>query len=81
MYGVELGDLPRGQHDLAHADVGEAAGHPVEVREVEDVEVGQPQLAADALVRHRGHDRAPDRQAGHGHAEPREPLCSSVVMA
>ena len=72
--GVELGDLPRGEHDLAHADVGEPAGHPVEVREVEDVEVGQPQLAADALVGHRGHDRPPDRQAGHGHGQPREPL-------
>ena len=61
--GIELGDLARGQHDLAHADVGDAAGDPVEVREVEHVEVGQPQLAADALVRHRRDDRAPDRQA------------------
>ena len=71
---VELGHLAGSQDDLAHADVGEAAGHPIEVRQVEDVEVGEPQLAADALVRHRGHDRAPDRQAGDGHAEPRQAL-------
>ena len=71
---VELGHLAGSQDDLAHADVGEAAGHPIEVRQVEDVEVGEPQLAADALVRHRGHHRAPDRQAGDGHAEPRQAL-------
>ena len=69
-YGIELGDLARGQHDLAHADVGEAARHPVQVRELQHVEVGEPQLAADALVHHRRDDRAPDRQPGHGHAQP-----------
>ena len=70
---IQLGDLARGQHDLAHADVGDAARHPVQVREVQHVEVGEPQLAADALVHHRRDDGAPDRQAGHGHAEPAQP--------
>ena len=71
--GIELGDLARGEHDLVHADVGDAAGDPVEVREIEHVEVGEPQLAADALVRDRRHHRAADREAGHGDAQPRQP--------
>ena len=80
--GIELGDLARGEDDLVHADVGDAARDPVEVREVQHVEVGQPQLAADALVRHRRHHRAPDRQAGHGHAQPGQPLAAPpTVMA
>ena len=68
---VELGDLARGQHDLADPDVGEAAGHAVEVREVEHVEVGKAQLAADPLVRQRRHHRAADRQARDGDRERR----------
>ena len=64
--GVELGDLARREHDLADADVGDAARDPVQVRQVEHVEVREPELAADALVHQGRHDRATDGQPRDG---------------
>jgi hypothetical protein len=53
----------------------DAARDAVEVRELERVEVGQPQLAADALVRQGRHDRAPtDRPATATHSPPSRAL-------
>nr|WP_276602898.1 hypothetical protein [Nannocystis pusilla] len=63
--GVDLGDVAGGDQDLGDAEVVDGAADPVEVGQVEAVEVGQADLADAALERHRRRHRLTDRQADH----------------
>ena len=47
--GVDLGDAPRRDHGLVDAEVEDAGGDAVEVRQLEGVEVGQAELAGQPL--------------------------------
>ncbi len=63
--GVEFGDPSRCHDRLVHADVEHGCRNPVQVRQLEGVEVGEPQFAAQSLGSQRVGDRVPDGQAHH----------------
>ena len=54
---VDLGDPAGGGGRLVHADVEDRRGNPVEVGQLEFVEVRQPELATQSLLRQGVGDR------------------------
>ena len=69
---IELGDPP-GTHDcLVHTQVEDRCGHPIEIGQLQVVEVGKPQLTAQALCRKGVGNGVSHTLADDADAEPAE---------
>ncbi len=59
---VELRDRSGSDDRLLESEVQHRRAHPVEVGQLDSVEVRQPKLSSDAFLRQRQRRRAPDRE-------------------
>src|SRR5690606_30966401 len=73
--GVDFHDFPRHGRDLRQAKVVHACAYAIEVGEFEYVEVGNPQLAEDALHGHGEGDGLP-----HGQADQPDFFCGQRLV-
>ena len=70
---VELGDPAGGRLGLIQPEVEYGRRHPVEIGQLEAIEIRQPKLAAHALRRQGVGNDMPDAQAGDSDAKRAEP--------
>ena len=69
---VELGDPPGTHHCLVHTKVEDRCGHSIQIRQLQVIEVGKPQLTAQALCRKGVGNRMSHAEADDADAKPAE---------
>ena len=70
---IEFGDSAGGHLSLVQPEVQYGRRHPVEIGQLNAIEIRQPKLAAHALCGQSVRDDMPDAQTGHADAQRAEP--------
>ncbi|NCL78304.1 hypothetical protein AIIKEEIJ_05802 [Rhodococcus sp. YH1] len=71
---IQLRESSRGHDRLVRAQIDEGGRHPVEIRQLDRVEVGEPQFPAHPVEHQRLRNREADAQSDDPHRHPAQPV-------